>query len=250
MLKANTNYFDNIKTEAQAYILGYLLADGSITKNRLYISSIDKDRVDFIKSELESEHKLRKESNKGGYDNAKPIYRLTIERKNAWTNLYAYKKDSNNLTIPNLKPELIRHFVRGFFDGDGSVYHWINQGKTLKKYSYYNTKAGRVKKLLPEEQWKVQEYAMLRGECTIIACDSMIKELSTLYTTLDIKHRFKKSTSDLVSYIVVTNKKDITKLYDYIYKDANYYLQRKKDKFEEILNNVGGYSKTYSYVKV
>lgn len=250
MLKANTNYFDIIDIEAKAYTLGYILADGSVNFNRLIVSSIDKDRIEFIKQELESEHKIGVRDNHGGFDNAKPIYSIAISRKNAWNSLYQYKTDSNNLKIPKLNPDLICHFIRGFFDGDGSVYHWLNKGTALKKYSYYTLLTGeRVKKLKSEDKWQYQDYAMLRGECSFIACPSMIKDLSLLFTKLNIKYRFKKSQSDLMSYIVITNKSDIKKLYEYMYSNANFYLERKKIKFEEILNNVGGYSKTTPYIK-
>lgn len=73
MKNINIDYFNKIDTEDKAYLLGYLLADGYITKNRLSVSSIDKDRIELFREKLESEHRISISSNRNAFDNVRLV---------------------------------------------------------------------------------------------------------------------------------------------------------------------------------
>lgn len=126
----NINYFDVIDTEEKAYILGLAYADGSISFNRKiktsYCFSIgfkegDQYILDKIKKSMNSTHSITYiPSKKQGYKSNNGFYRLAITSKQIFNSLLKLgMKDKNS--IPNIPNELLHHFIRGIFDGDGCI---------------------------------------------------------------------------------------------------------------------------------
>lgn len=112
-----------------SYVLGYFVADGCICvdkrrKNRPFtfnITSIDKDHLDKIKDALESEHKISKKPGmKGGFAYQIQIRNQVIARD--LMDLGIMPRKTFNLGEIKVPDEYFADFVRGFFDGDGSVY--------------------------------------------------------------------------------------------------------------------------------
>jgi intein-encoded DNA endonuclease-like protein len=101
--------------------------------------------------------------------------------------------------IPNIPEHLIQHFIRGFFDGDGIV------SCTDKSHS-----AGFVSNNEMLEQ--IENYVQLGNK---IAPHWKTEGIGTILTN---------------------SVKKIAKLYDYLYKDATIYLQRKHDALKAITN--------------
>lgn len=54
-LKVNLNFFKNILTEEQAYFLGIMFADGSVTPAKFYLKLKDEDVIVKFKEALNSE---------------------------------------------------------------------------------------------------------------------------------------------------------------------------------------------------
>ena len=125
------HYFDKIDTPNKAYILGLLYADGnnhskhnSIT---LSLQEEDKELLEQIRSELKYEGPLR----------FTPLNKKNLKHKNAYVlcindeylshQLIHWGVVDNKsliLTFPQFLPDdLISHFVRGYFDGDGCIYY-------------------------------------------------------------------------------------------------------------------------------
>lgn len=117
-----------------AYVLGFMYADGSLDVNprgseyfSLHVA--DKTLLVNIRNILQSEHKItyRNRKNDKGY-----YYRLQIGSKYMCKKLRAIGLRNNKthvMRVPSMPDECFRHFVRGYFDGDGNV--WI--GKVHKK---------------------------------------------------------------------------------------------------------------------
>ena len=142
----NEYYFDNIDTPNKAYILGLLYADGcnSIQKSTVSMSleEGDKEILEKIRIEVGSGRELEyiDYSNKhdGGYT-YKNQYRLLFFSNHMCKSLENHGMIPNKsllLEFPEIDKDLIRHFIRGYYDGDGSV----SQGKrktqfVLKKFS-------------------------------------------------------------------------------------------------------------------
>ena len=127
------NELKNIDSPEKAYLLGLFYSDGCIHSNDgSYCASIvlhedDKYLLDIIVTKF-------------------PFFKLSKHTNHAWSivctrkaivedlqsNGMYFRKSTDNkelLRLPNLNKELIHHFIRGYFDGDGSVYRQ-KQGNT------------------------------------------------------------------------------------------------------------------------
>ena len=137
--KVDSNIFNTIDTEHKAYWLGFMYADGYVWEKGIELSLGIKDLNHLIKFKrfLKSEHKigLNKTNFKGRYR-----CRISIKDKTIVKDLIRLgcnNKKSLTLKFPTsdiVPDDLIRHFIRGYFDGDGSFYAGKASGKnyTLK----------------------------------------------------------------------------------------------------------------------
>ena len=129
----NHNYFDNIDTEIKAYLLGFFIADGwlNVGNSRFGLQIKEEDNIvlHYIKNEFVNDSVI----------STKNRTTETVTRKNIstirWTSSHMKDIFMNKYKILENKtydktfmfpfeeiPEhLIRHFIRGFFDGDGWV---------------------------------------------------------------------------------------------------------------------------------
>ena len=119
--KINETYFDNPNTEKSAYWAGFIAADGYIYKPnnyvRLEINIKDKQHLELLGNDI---GKNVTEYNK--HNSCK----LTISSKHIINTLEQYNITQNkSLTLQfptNINTDNIHHFIRGYFDGDGSFY--------------------------------------------------------------------------------------------------------------------------------
>ena len=58
----NENYFNVIDTPNKAYVLGWIVSDGYVSKNKLVFGLKDLEILEFIKKELDSNHKISESS--------------------------------------------------------------------------------------------------------------------------------------------------------------------------------------------
>ena len=108
------NYFDTIATEEQAYWFGFLWGDGSMDENRVRIGlqEGDKEHLEKLKESLGSNHPLR-------HDDKNKAWFLEISSKRLAESL---KTSGFRNGLPKISDYLIRHFIRGFFDAEGTIY--------------------------------------------------------------------------------------------------------------------------------
>lgn len=132
----NENYFDIIDTEHKVYTLGFLYVDGynNEKKNIVKISLVENDKeiLEKIKSPICSQKPLRYYKYK---TNRQPQYSFVIDNSHIssiLSKLGVVQAKTFKLKFPNfLNKKLIRHFIRGYFDGDGCI------TKNNKSGSYY-----------------------------------------------------------------------------------------------------------------
>ncbi len=134
--KFQADFFKKWSNE-MAYALGFLYADGSIinavTSSRTqYIQFSNKDReiLEKIKSALQAEHPIHvRPSRKIKHGNGK-IYESSVQfsiRIGSRRMFADLKKlglmpnKSKVMKFPVVPPKHLSHFVRGYFDGDGSI---------------------------------------------------------------------------------------------------------------------------------
>lgn len=116
------DFFKKIDTEFKAWFLGWIASDGTIGKNYITIAIDKKDRsvLETIKYNFckDIPIKLHKNSKLLSYTiSSKEI----VEDVLKILNLENYGKKFDKLTSIDIECNLIRHFVRGVFEGDGTV---------------------------------------------------------------------------------------------------------------------------------
>lgn len=126
----NSLFFNEIDTEEKAYWLGFLTADGYVQDLKdsieLCLAEIDKEHIEKFKRDIESSHKIGKKTVKLN-DKLFNAYRISIKDKQMANDLRKYGFTSNKsydayIPIDQINNKFINHYIRGFFDGDGSIY--------------------------------------------------------------------------------------------------------------------------------
>lgn len=209
--KANFNehIFDSIDTEEKAYWLGFIYADGTISSSPLRKDEGAKVQYQFELSLSSKDYThLLKFADFLNYDRKK-VYcddvrcRLSVYSKHLWNVLNCNGcTPQKSLTLKFPRKEifdnifLIRHFIRGYFDGDGSI---ICNNNTIKFH--------------------------LLGTSSFLS--EIKKYLNVPELSLHILHPEKQS---ITKYIQTTGKKALS-MFDIIYKDSTIYLNRKYEKY-------------------
>lgn len=204
----SNNVFENIDTEEKAYWLGFLYADGCMRYDRkmieLGLSIKDEGHLYKFRSFLNSKHKVSYKNNKLGKS-----CRISISDIKLYDDLIKQgckPRKSLTLTFPteNQVPKYLhKHFIRGYFDGDGSI--------TLTE----NTVGINI----------LGTREFLEG----IKLYVDILKNKTLYP-------LKYNKLDKNTYrIQFEGINDIRLFLEYIYKDSNIYLDRKFNKYLEFI---------------
>lgn len=198
------DYFEKIDTEAKAYLLGFLYADGSVSANKysliVDVSEKDKHILDLISSEIcitEPKY-IKRQIKENRY------LKLSIGSKKLCSDLIEKGCIPNKtflLSFPDsyiVDTENVRHFIRGYFDGDGCI-------------TGFNSR---------------RPYVTIIGTlCLLEGIQNELKKVGIPSCNIfKISNIYRISLSSLSSNL---------KFYNYIYSDAKYYYKRKKEKFDE-----------------
>ncbi len=139
MLVDNRKIFFEKWSENMAYVLGFFSADGNLSINKrggCYISFYSKDRqiILDIRNVIGSSNKISKRINNL---NNGICYRIQIGSKEIVQELQNIGFGNNKtkyLPFPHIPPEMLPHFVRGYFDGDGNI--WKGEVHKERKTSH------------------------------------------------------------------------------------------------------------------
>ena len=118
----NENFFTEWSPE-MAWVLGLLFTDGNIDESRVAITSVDIDLLEKIKNLLKSSNPIQERVQ--SYDKSKHIYEFIFSRvkmRDDLLKLGLHKRKSLTMVFPDVPEEYIRHFIRGCWDGDGSIF--------------------------------------------------------------------------------------------------------------------------------
>jgi hypothetical protein len=198
-------YFSTIDTEDKAYWLGFLYADGYVLeKNKTLIAGItlkDLDHIEKFKSDIKSTHLIKNAKTKNNY--SFNIYNTNFSRH--LVNQGCIPRKSFKIEFPKLKDTLENHFIRGYFDGDGSV---SATDKTLQL-----TICCASEKFLFDLVEKMKINANLK------------------------RYKIYKRKDGLLIY-VNSSGEDILNIRKYLYKNSTTFLGRKKEVFDYIDSNI------------
>ncbi len=120
--KFNEQLFDSWTPE-MAYVLGVLATDGNVGKHRVTLTSTDLELVEKIRSLIGSNHEIRERPVRGW--SRKTQYSLSVSSLKFVTvlrRLGVTARKSLTMRFPEIPREFVRHFLRGCWDGDGSLY--------------------------------------------------------------------------------------------------------------------------------
>lgn len=210
----NENYFENIDTEFKAYALGFIYADGFVGVHNdfcIALSDVHDDNLAFLsvlKEELGITLEIKHGVSKQGYGS----YTLKFSNEKIVKDLNkhgVYTCKSLVMTdMPKLKEELYGHFIRGYFDGDGSIYNY---------FDIYDKRQRWGMEILgtPDFLSKVQKI--------------LIKNCNVKETKLHNVNHVKNLTR--ISYKGI---KSLMKIRDFLYENATIYLEYKYKKFYNI----------------
>lgn len=218
------NFFENIDNECKAYWLGFIYADGyvSVTKdNRNYVMGIELQKSDYkhleqfnidIGGNIKIEYRHRGSRYiHNCFVGESDVCVIRLFCKKIFDDLISHGCCQNKsliksapIGIPN---ELMRHFIRGYFDGNGSIAYSYNR-KVDKSYLKIAITTGS----LDFANW-----------LSTTLLDAGINNI----VMQDHEHSYKVQISSL-------NKIDFLK---YMYDNSKTYLQRKYNKY---LNAVYG----------
>lgn len=224
-------YFNVIDTEEKAYWLGFIYADGYVTSGDRWgitLSSVDYNHLEKLNKALKSNVIIRTRTSK-----PKEYKGQTISSSNHSTLLFKNKRMYDSLidkgVVPNktynlkfpdhsvLDEHLLPHFIRGFFDGDGS---------------YVFCRKDRVRK---DRGGKI--YNRLVKEISLVCYDeSFIKDMQkTIKQQCGAEFRLNYNPKGNLPTLRCSNAENMFLFLEYITKDATIYLDRKKEKINEIL---------------
>lgn len=145
----NKDFF-KIWTDEMSYVLGYIVADGCIIKraNReksyiLNITSVDHDHLRKINKAMDSDYAIGAKANSTG----KICYQISVTNREICESLLELgvipKKTNRNISII-VPEEFSASYIRGFFDGDGSVYIYNVNGTSQIKASLAGNNKGLI----------------------------------------------------------------------------------------------------------
>lgn len=212
--KINHNYFDVIDTENKAYILGFLYADGCVFKSQKSLLTIslqekDKEIIEKIKLELSSTSPIETYMYKNKLYCRVCFYSEHLCNTLKLLGCVPLKSEYLKWNEKIIPKKLINHFIRGYFDGDGHFGFWFYKEKYLK--SNFNITS------------------TLNFCCGI---SKFIKKKFGYNSYMSKRHKISKSVNRTIEF---SGNKQITCIMKWIYKDANIYLTRKKEKFDEFI---------------
>lgn len=218
----NHTYFECINNEHKAYWLGFILADGSVRhhteKGRCYslrveLKYLDKYLLEELIKDLGSNKIVKETFGGNGFNNekyTKPKHNCYVSFNSEQIfkdlNKYGIIQNKTKLItdIPKIPQELMQHFIRGYFDGDGTVY--LNSKCRTLRVAFYGT------------------YSFI----------SNLRNYLAQEINLNMCKVTQQQNAD-VSFVSYCAKNNIKVLYEYMYKDATIFLTRKKELFDKYM---------------
>lgn len=209
----NLNWnFESIETEEQAYITGLLFADGYISRMQIGLRLKKRDEllVKNIKDYFSSEITLKVESKSCGFVISSDVACKNLKK-------LGKVKTGEPIHIPKMNKALIRHFIRGYFDGDGSIFVCNTKVKCFK---------ANICCVTTDMLMEIQE-ELLKNDIS-----SSINKENRKGKVMKIPDGTCICAFDM--YRLFIRKKDsIEKFYHYLYDNCNIYMERKRKIFED-----------------
>lgn len=208
------DFFQNIDCEEKAYFLGLLIADGNV-----FIPSDGGRQASIsITLDLNDEYMLQKfkdivNSNTSIGHDGRGCGQIAVRSNIMAKDLAKYgvvPRKSEYTYLPEIEDKYMSHLIRGILDGDGSIQAKLNKNnKFLHSISFCGTH-----QLMQD----ISDYCFNKLS---------LKKKPTIYDYKDRK----------LSETKIQNINDMTKFGNWIYRDANIFLIRKKNIYLDFINH-------------
>lgn len=208
------NFFKKIDTEFKAYFLGLIFADGNLSRNCIDLSMVHTDRQiledisEIIYGKVViSERKSKKITVEGKTYMNKKQCRFLVTCKSIASDLKKHGLLENKtfiIRLPKLKKCLIKHFIRGYMDGDGCIF--------VDKNGYSTHRV------------------------TIISNEYFCNDIKSCVEKLLNISSYVKSKKNNIYEFAIYGKNQIITFLDWIYKNCTIKLNRKFDKYQQLIN--------------
>ncbi len=198
----NDSFFSNWSPE-MAYVLGLIITDGCISKTgTVSLDMNDKQLLEQVKKAMGSEHKIEPSKHQNG------LYYFHFTREKLAEDLHKFgilPRKSLTVKFPDVPGDFLADFIRGVFDGDGSVFF----DKRRPNFP-------------------------LRSKF-VSGSKDFIQGLENSLCMLGMPKRtiYRQKTKNGWSYMFIYDHKDSAKLFNVLYKNAQngLFLERKYKRF-------------------
>jgi len=193
----NEKFFERLNP-VSAYVLGFWVADGHISHDLIRFDQKEKGILEKIKEAMGATYPL--------YRNGS-AYRLQINSKKIQKSLnqlmsFPLSQKKNRAKYPDIPKELDSHFIRGVFDGDGCIYIAKNTQLGISFSSETKPFLKQIQQKLVD-QFGINKTKIIRVE----------------------------SESGVCWELRYNGNKQVPPIFDWLYKGADLYLERKKAKY-------------------
>jgi hypothetical protein len=219
--KFNEDYFEVIDTPDKAYFLGFIFADGCLIDNpkeyryKLNIKIHNKDEeilknfISLLDSEVEIWRSNNREISEIGFSSKKMI--------NDLKKIGLHPNKTYTINYPKIDEKLERHFLRGYFDGDGCI--------RITEDKRDNSKRGDLR--------------IVGGSVNFI--ETLNKRMNKIFgVNLNKLYGPKNKEYKFVGWAGMS---DIEKIYNGFYSETDLFLNRKKIIFDEVIDIIGSKNK-------
>lgn len=205
----NENFFSGW-SHKMAYVLGLIITDGCISETGTVSLCInDKELLEKVKKVMGSEHNITASRHQKGLH----YFHFTRERMTKDLGRFGIlPRKSLIVKFPAVQEEYLPDFIRGVFDGDGSVFFDKRRPKFPLRSKFVSGSEDFIEGL----------------------------QKSLEYLGMPVRTIYKQKTKNGWSYMFIYDHKDSIKLFNILYKNVQngLFLERKYKRFLEGLGKV------------
>lgn len=201
--------FDVIDTEEKAYWWGFIYADGHVNKRTVIVSLkvTDDDQLDKLRSFIKSESPIHYKLGNCGNGNRYAQCHIEFTDRHLAKRLrelgVVSRRPHFNRVLANLPGHLACHWIRGYFDGDGSI---------------------------SEISDRKQPAIKIVGQMELVEWIRLVlhKNTGSPATGCIYKH-----TTSEIYYVNYSGRKRCLGIADFLYKGATVWMERKRKRFDK-----------------
>lgn len=206
------SFFSEIDSEEKAYWLGFLCGDGCITGNKVRLALAIKDEPHLNRFKAAVKWSGKCHYHKSGIVE---VYFRSLRMVKDLVRYHITSRKTPTVRFPDIPKSLERHFIRGLFDADGCItkQRRITRRKSGKVYIFHGG-----------------EFSIEGNRELVFAIQLRLVKLGLPANSVD----YPGANTNRVRYGGINQ---LVTIYRYLFEGATVYLERKKELFEDILEN-------------